>query len=367
LVGEEGGRAGSETAWWAGIVPRLVNFYMDDSGTRKPNRAPLKFDSNNPNFFALGGLLVNDEDEQEIRDSHEELCKRWSINYPLHSVDIRHCTKNFTWLKSDETIYRRFMVDLNRFVTRSKILCLGCVIDRPGYDERYREKYGRNQWHLCQTAFYVAVERAAKWAIANGRKLKVMPEQSNKDDEKRLRAYYQSMKSSGCPFENASDRYRPLRTAESAALRVNQAALNSQLDEPQKKYQRDLKAVGDWNAKLADLVGATDAPDTLEGIKARITQLDNLPSTLDSHEVARLKLAGEIFDILEAQRTAREQLFQPVQQLVQGNRLIRDDYKLQFQATLGGSADALASALFALVKQNSGEFRGEDRERGFNP
>lgn len=57
---------------------------------------------------------------------------------------------------------------------------------------------------------------------------------------------------------------------------------------------------------------------------------------------------------------AREQLFKPVQDLIQGNALIREEYKLQFQATLGGSPDAVADSLFALVKQNSGEFRGGD-------
>jgi hypothetical protein len=76
--------------------------------------------------------------------------------------------------------------------------------------------------------------------------------------------------------------------------------------------------------------------------------------------VQRLQLSAEIFDILEAQRTAREELFKPVQDLIQSNRLIRDEYKLQFQATLGGSTEALSTALFALVKQNAGEFKGDE-------
>ena len=50
---------------------------------------------------------------------------------------------------------------------------LACVVDRPGYDARYREKYGRRQWHLCQTAFSIVVERAAKYARDSGRKLRV--------------------------------------------------------------------------------------------------------------------------------------------------------------------------------------------------
>ena len=81
---------------------------------------------------------------------------------------------------------------------------------------------------------------------------------------------------------------------------------------------------------------------------------------LEVRKAKRLQLSADIFDILEAQRKAREDLFAPVQDVIQSNRLIRDEYKLQFQATLGGSSDALAAALFTLIKQNSGEFRGEE-------
>ena len=103
-----------------------------------------------------------------------------------------------------------------------------------------------------------------------------------------------------------------------------------------------------------------DAPETLRGLEARIAQLDELPAQLVSKRDRRRRLIGEIFDALNAQREAREKLFKPVQDLIQGNQLIRDEYRLQFQATLGGSSDALASELFSLMKQNSGEFNGED-------
>jgi AAA domain, putative AbiEii toxin, Type IV TA system len=95
-------------------------------------------------------------------------------------------------------------------------------------------------------------------------------------------------------------------------------------------------------------------------LQARIKQIDELPVRLDAHRELRSKLSGEIFDVLEAQRKAREDLFKPVQDLIQSNSLIREEYKLQFQATLGGSADIVSDALFELIKQNTGEFRGAD-------
>lgn len=145
-----------------------------------------------------------------------------------------------------------------------------------------------------------------------------------------------------------------------AALLAKQTEAKAKLNEPQLVYQSYLKSLEDWNAKLAELTGSGDSPETLKGLEARIAQIDVLPDRLQQHRVRRSEIAGEIFDILEAQRRAREELFKPVQDLIQSNSLIREDYKLQFRATLGGSVDAFSATLFTLMKQNVGEFRGED-------
>jgi ABC-type lipoprotein export system ATPase subunit len=143
-------------------------------------------------------------------------------------------------------------------------------------------------------------------------------------------------------------------------LIVKQNTLKSKLNEPQQLYQQNLKAREAWQQKLRELTGAQDEPDTFEGVKARIAQLDKLPDVLRDKQIQRLTLSSDIFDILNAQRKAREELFRPVQDLIQKDSIIRDEYKLQFQATLGGSPDVLSSALFEHIKQNSGDFRGEE-------
>jgi len=194
---------------------RVLNFYMDDSGTRTPNRKPLGYAPKVRDFFALGGVLINEEEEATARRQYNDFCSRWSIHYPLHSVEIRHSTGSFTWLKRDGAEYGKFMHGLTRMLLSLDALGLACVIDRPGYDARYREKYGRRQWHLCQTAFAIAVERAAKFARRDGRKLRVMPERSNKADDDRLVRYYNDLKAGGPPFEKMSSAgYEPLTSAE---------------------------------------------------------------------------------------------------------------------------------------------------------
>jgi ABC-type lipoprotein export system ATPase subunit len=138
-----------------------------------------------------------------------------------------------------------------------------------------------------------------------------------------------------------------------------QANLHTKLNEPQLRYQQYLKVIEQWTTKLQELTGTEDAPETLRGLETRISQLDDIPQQLAAKQTLRQEIAGEIFDTLNAQRKSREELFKPVQDLIQSNKLIRDDYRLQFQATLGGSSDVLTSELFSLIKQK-GEFRGED-------
>ena len=194
-----------------------MNFYMDDSGTRTPNRKPLPFDPHARNFFALGGVLINEEDEAAARKAFDEFCDRWGLDYPLHSVEIRHSSGRFSWLIRNTDEYQKFMRDLTWLLTSIEVLGLACVIDRPGYDARYREKYGRRQWHLCQTAFCIAVERAAKFARHHGCKLRVMPERSCRSDDQRLVKYYEELRLSGPPFERgSSSAYAPLTAAELA-------------------------------------------------------------------------------------------------------------------------------------------------------
>lgn len=143
-----------------------------------------------------------------------------------------------------------------------------------------------------------------------------------------------------------------------------QTELRKQLNEPQQQYQKYLKELDTWQKKRAEYVGAPAAPETLQGMNARIEQLDKLPAELGKKRERRLELASEIFSILDTQRSARAALFKPVQDVIQGNSLIREDYKLQFRADLGGSADVLATRLFDLIKRTSGEFKGEDESVG---
>lgn len=141
---------------------------------------------------------------------------------------------------------------------------------------------------------------------------------------------------------------------------ATQQSFTAKLNAPQQQFETYQRQLAEWNKKRDELIGSTTEPETKVGLETRIEQIKELPQQLKDFEARRLQLSSEIFDTLDAQRRARAELFKPVQDLIQKNDLIREDYRLQFQATLAASADAIADQLFALIKQTSGDFRGQD-------
>jgi Protein of unknown function (DUF3800) len=193
-------------------MPDVINLYLDDSGTRNPDRKPGRLASHGHDYFALGGILIRESDEQQARQLHQNLCNKWSINYPLHSVEIRGSNGRFKWIKTlTKDKKEKFLDELYSVMAQSPILGIACVIDRPGYNSRYEEKYAGQRWQLCKTAFTVLVERAAKYADSQNCRLRVLPEKCNKNEDSTLKEYYNSLKSEGMPFNvSSSSKYQPL-------------------------------------------------------------------------------------------------------------------------------------------------------------
>jgi hypothetical protein len=198
------------------IKIKVMSLYMDDSGTRQPDRNPGRRPAHGNDWFGLGGVLIKEENEEEVRQLYRQFCEHWKISVPLHSAEIRRRSGGFAWVgtlvqsKQDE-----FYEDLYQLMARSSVIGTCCVIDRPGYNDRYRERYGRQRWNLCKTAFAICVERAAKYARREGFKLKVYIERCDKETDKRMQEYYTMLRSQGMPFSaDSSGKYAPLTPLE---------------------------------------------------------------------------------------------------------------------------------------------------------
>jgi hypothetical protein len=151
---------------------------------------------------------------------YERFCGDWGITYPLHSVEIRHKSDKFQWLKTlSEREQLKFLGQLERFLLDLPVMGLACVIDRPGYNRRCLGKYGRLRWSLCKTAFSVVVERAAKWAVQRGCKLRVLAERCDSKSDRKLQEYYDNLREAGGPFaKDTSSKYAPLEAQDFASI-----------------------------------------------------------------------------------------------------------------------------------------------------
>lgn len=185
---------------------------MDDSGTRHPDHLS-NLPKHNHDWFSLGGILIDDDQIPLAKQMIDEFRRKWPQmgDSPLHSWEIRGCHANFKWLERGSDTCKTFLGDLENLLFALPVIGLACVIDRPGYNKRYREKYGRERWALCKTSFAVAVERATKYALARQRKLRVYVEKTNKQEDATLQGYYNALKSEGHWFNPAmAEKYTPV-------------------------------------------------------------------------------------------------------------------------------------------------------------
>ncbi len=143
----------------------VMELYFDESGSREVDHKPGKTASLR-DYFALGGILIEARHTRAVWDLHQRFCDSWKINYPLHSHEIRNRQQHFLWLRNKE-IRDLFLDGLRDLMRDIPCIAMACVIDRSGYNARYKSVY-RTRWKLCKTAFAILIERSAKFADRRG-------------------------------------------------------------------------------------------------------------------------------------------------------------------------------------------------------
>jgi hypothetical protein len=192
------------------MSPKYI-LYIDDTGSRDPDRSALSSRMDLMDCFALGGFLLKDEDIPEFRAKHTVFCAQWHIDYPLHSSSIRGGHRKFGWLRRNRETEEVFLSSLEELLLSLPIVCIAAIIHRPGYLIRYRQTYRERLWFMCRTAFSILVERSAKYARDNGRKLEIVFEGTGKREDRDIKAYLKALKNQGSPFaQQNSEGYRPL-------------------------------------------------------------------------------------------------------------------------------------------------------------
>lgn len=174
--------------------------------------------------FGLGGYLVRETDIDNILNSHKIFCKKWKISDPLHSTKIRGKRGAFSWIGKREDGGDAFYSDIGNFLCSLPIYGIAAIIHRPGYNKRYREKYGDQRWMLCKTAYAILIERAAKFVLSHEGELEIYFEAAGKKEDTDLKDYTKQLKSDGMPFDkNSSSNYASLKSSDFSRLILGDA------------------------------------------------------------------------------------------------------------------------------------------------
>ena len=183
---------------------------MDESGSPKPNpKDPTS-------YFAVGGVLIQHNDQSSICKQIADFKERWGIDetVPLHGNEIRSRKKNFAWLGlRPEDEQNQFLQDLTATIVQCPIIVHGCVVSRKGYLDRYLERYGSNTWEMMKSAFSILLERVSKYVVLQDGEGEVMVyfEKAGKKEDKLITSYFNNLRDLGVPFSaETSTKYAPL-------------------------------------------------------------------------------------------------------------------------------------------------------------
>jgi len=184
--------------------------YIDDSGSRFPDSVETQR-NDGMDCFALGGILILERDLEEFIPSYRKFCLKYSINYPLHSTKIRGYREGFSWLKNDVKVRDNFLSDLENLMIEIPAIGFASVVDRKGYNQRYKEKYNGQPWWMCKTAYATLVERVTKFVISNNRTFEIHFEQTGPREDRAIITYTKELKQHGMPFDTSKmEKYQTL-------------------------------------------------------------------------------------------------------------------------------------------------------------
>lgn len=123
--------------------------------------------------------------------------------------------------------------------------------------------------------------------------------------------------------------------ARKAACLDRIAALQGQLDAPNKRFQEYNEALRAWQEKGQLIEGAAEKPETLKGCEAQLSYLRaELPGEIEKLRAQRRDIAREIHRSVAAIRDVYKTLFGAVQDLIASSIIIKEGFKLTFESSI---------------------------------
>ena len=131
-----------------------------------------------------------------------------------------------------------------------------------------------------------------------------------------------------------------------------------ELNEPEKKYQRYLSDLNQWQSREKEIVGSPNEYGSIEYYKDLLEKSSkDVPIQLSNERNKRLNKSKEIFRYIQNIADINKELYRPVQEFVDSNEAVKNDYKLTFEVSIVISR--FDEKLFDYINQSvKGTFRG---------
>ncbi|MEM8515417.1 ABC-type lipoprotein export system ATPase subunit [Massilia sp. MP_M2] len=144
-----------------------------------------------------------------------------------------------------------------------------------------------------------------------------------------------------------------------ASLKIQRDSVQELLDGPTKEYHLYMTALETWQAEKAAILGSEESAESLLYYETRIKQLEELPAQREAFEAQRSGICEEIYRELRAVADSRKPLFHPVEKIVADFPAVKEDLRIDFQSSLFFDRTRFIEKFFAMVKQNTGGFKGD--------
>lgn len=112
-------------------------------------------------------------------------------------------------------------------------------------------------------------------------------------------------------------------------------ALQEKLDAPNKQFQTYQGALKAWEQQKLLIEGDADKADTLKYFEAQLKYVkEQLPIEIEAAKQQRIALSRRAHETIGAIKTVYEELFAPVQELIESSVIIKEGFKLTFNSSI---------------------------------
>ena len=112
-------------------------------------------------------------------------------------------------------------------------------------------------------------------------------------------------------------------------------AIQEKLDAPNKRYHAYRNALNIWQDQKKNIKGDTDATDTLKFYEAQLRIIqEELPQEIADVEEQRHSCCRKLHDAISAIQEIYQELFTPVQDLIQNSVIVKEGFKLTFDSSI---------------------------------